>query len=88
MIGERGAAKPELSKDATWMWSFSSGRLPHMNSKKIAGSTAHSHDLSRVANKFCQNLSKTHFGDIQIPTLTMTCAGHDHMARALPMIQA
>ena len=60
----------------------------HMNSKKTDASRAYSHDLSREANKFCQDLRKTHFGDIQIHTLTTTCAGHSDMARALPMIQA
>ena len=76
------------SKDATHLGSFSTGRLPHMNSEKNDGSTAHSHDLSRVTNKFCQNISKMGLGDIQIQTLRTTCAGHESMARPLPMIQA
>jgi hypothetical protein len=85
---ERRLAAERLFQAATRMGNFSPGRLPHMNSEKIDRSTAHSHDLSRVTNKFCQNTRERHFGDIQIHTLTTTCAGHEHMARALPMIQA
>ena len=44
------------------MGRFSTGRLPHLNFEKKAGCTAHSRDLSRVANNFCQNTRKNHFG--------------------------
>ena len=86
--GTQNAERLSASKDATQVGSFSTGRSPHLYSEKNNGSTAHSHDLSRGTNKFCQNLSKTRLGDIQIQTLRTTCAGHESMARVLPMIQA
>ena len=84
----RAAHLAELSKFAPLVWNSSAGRLPQRNSKKNDGSTAHSHDLSRMTNKFCQNRPKTRSGDIQIQTLRTTCAGHEHLARALPIVQA
>ena len=86
--GTQNAERLDASKDATQVGSFSTGRSPHLYSEKNDGSTAHSHDLSRVTNKFCQNIGKTRSGDIQIQTLRTTCAGHEYLARALPMIQA